>query len=187
MKKSAEVIRQSYSDASLILEYGTGGSTFFASKMGKKVIAVESSIKWLMELMASYKEQDHQGDIIPVWIDLGETKDWGYPVDDTRWRHWPSYSIKPWVFCSEHRLDPDLVLIDGRFRVACFIATCINVRKSVRIIWDDYVERDHYHIVQDIADPVEIVENRMATFDIKSGLIDSQKLLQLLPYFSDAR
>jgi len=62
--------------------------------------------------------------------------------------------------------QPDLVLIDGRFRAACFITTCLFTKQPVTIIFDDYVERPSYHVVEELAKPVEIT-GRMARFEIE--------------------
>lgn len=176
-------VKQEYQQASNILEYGSGGSTILAASKGKTVVSTESSAPWLIELMGSYKERKLPGDIIPIFCDIGETKAWGHPKDETRWKSWPAYPINAWKYCLDNKINPDLVLIDGRFRVACFIASCINTTTPMRILFDDFVERPHYHIVKSIVEPSQIIDNHLAVFDIKPGMVSSKFLLDNLHFF----
>ena len=182
-KEVTSFVQSEYKQAVNILEYGSGGSTILGASNSKNVITTESSAPWLIELMGSYKERNLPGDIVPIFCDIGETKAWGHPKDDSKWRNWPSYSIKAWAYCIDNNISPDLVLIDGRFRVACFIASCINTTKPIRILFDDYVERDYYHIVEKIKKPSKIINNHLAVFDINPGMVDSKFLLNHLSFF----
>jgi len=180
-------VEQVYARADLIVEYGSGGSTMLAAKSNKTVLTVESSIEWLMELMASYKEQGLPGDIIPLWADIGPIENWGYPDDESAWKKWPDYAQLPWRYCREHALAPDLVLIDGRFRVASFVACCVNTTRPVTILFDDYSEREHYHCTERICKPDIIIDERMAVFNVLPGMLDSSSVLEFMPYFHDPR
>ena len=179
----ASFITKEYKQSLNILEYGSGGSTILAALHNKKVITTESSSAWLIELMGTYKERNLPGDIIPVFSDIGETKAWGHPKDDEKWRQWPSYAVRAWHFCEDNNIQPDLVLVDGRFRVACFIASCVNTEKPIRILFDDYIGRDYYHVVEKIKEPTQIINNHLAVFDVEPGMVDSKFLLNHLSFF----
>jgi len=181
--KVSEYIKNIYSESKVIIEYGSGGSTLLAAKLNKFVIAVESSSEWLIELIGAYKESDLPGNIIPLWANIGKTGNWGYPIDQTEWQKWSNYSIIPWKYCSEHGIIPDVVLIDGRFRVACFISTCIFIKKRTLILFDDFVNRKKYHSVMEIAAPKQIIEDRMAVFWMEPGKINSQFLINKINEF----
>ncbi|WP_395341561.1 hypothetical protein PN836_019545 [Ningiella sp. W23] len=179
-----EFVKKEYKKAKLIVEYGSGGSTFLAAALsGKKVLSVESDIKWLMELMSAYKEQDLKGDIVPLWADIGETKEFGYPADESKYKDWPNYAKLPFLFCREHKLSPDLALIDGRFRVACFLACCAYTKTNMKILFDDYAVRKRYHVVERICKPSAIIGDRMAVFDIKPKMVNSDFLADHYHYF----
>ena len=135
----AEYVKMEYGKANDILEYGSGGSTMYAASQGKRIITTESSATWLVELMGAFQEKKLSGNIIPLWCDIGETKEFGYPVDQSKWDNWPSYPLKAWRYCAEHNIKPDLVLVDGRFRVASFITSCVRTKVPVRILFDDFV------------------------------------------------
>ncbi|MBV7316265.1 hypothetical protein [Shewanella sp. NIFS-20-20] len=182
-----DYIKKVYPKHKLILEYGAGGSTLLAAEHGCKVISTETDPKWLIELMGAYKERQLPGDIIPILADIGATKAWGYPIDDSAFREWPEYPQKAWQFCKEHELQPDLILIDGRFRVASFLTACINVTKTTTLLFDDYVEREHYHSIEALFKPVDIIDNRMAVFKIRPKKNSSQYLLNNMHFFLDPR
>lgn len=179
----ADFVKTAYREAQLIIEYGSGGSTLFAAAEHKKIITVESSSEWLLELMAAYKEKDLPGDIIPLWANIGPTKEWGYPATEELWQQYPAYPKIPWEYCAEHQLNPSTVLIDGRFRVAAFITCCLNTKQTIQILFDDFVERPEYHCVKEIAEPDFIIDKRMAVFNIKPGAISAETLLKKLSYF----
>ena len=43
-----------------------------------------------------------------------------------------------------------MILIDDRFRVASFLFSLINAKEGSIIIFDDYMYRYHYHVVEEI-------------------------------------
>lgn len=182
-----QYLLEQYKNADLIVEYGSGRSTCDAAAAGKTVVAVESSAPWLVNVMAFCAEHALPGRVVPLWADIGPTKDWGYPIDESMWKQWHRYPVLPWEYCHEHRLSPDVVLIDGRFRVACFLATCMAVAKATTVMFDDFVGRPHYHTVLEMFPDVEYVGNRMAVFKVVPGVVDSACLLKNLKFFTDNR
>lgn len=181
--ESGEYVKEQYRNASCILEYGSGGSTIFAAAEGKTVITTESSPLWLLELMGTYKEKKLPGDIIPLYVDVGETKEWGYPATESKWRNWPAYTWKGWQYCSDNSILPDLVLIDGRYRVASFIASCVKTTVPVRILFDDFAGRPYYHLVKNVVEPAQVIDDRLAVFEVEPGLINTDYLFDHLHYF----
>ena len=180
--RSGDVARDSFLAADLILEYGSGGSTLFAAEHGKTILTVESDPKWLGDLMAACQARSLPGSVTALLAEIGDTADWGYPENEARWREWPEYALLPWRTCEKGELQPDLVFIDGRFRVACFIAACVFCKRPTRLLFDDFGEREHYHIVRDLFEPVEIIENRLAVFEIVPGRVSSRFLLENYRY-----
>ena len=43
---------------------------------------------------------------------------------------------------------PKLVLVDGRFRVCCFLTSLKFAEAGTKIIFDDYVNSPHYHFIE---------------------------------------
>jgi aminoglycoside N3'-acetyltransferase len=77
------------------------------------------------------------------------------------------------------------VLIDGRFRVACFLATCASIKKETTVLFDDYESRTHYHLAEKLFDKIDGIDNRMAVFKIKPNMLSSFDLMNNIRYFND--
>ena len=71
--------------------------------------------------------------------------------------------------------------MDGRFRVACFLTSLLNANKDSIIIFDDYILRPEYHIVEIFEKPIEN-DNRQAVFKV-TGNYDSKKLKLFIEKF----
>jgi hypothetical protein len=191
-QKCNEFVQKKYGKATTIVEYGSGGSTLLAAKLGKKIITVESSNAWLIELLGSAAHQELSGNIIPLWVDIGPTGNWGVPETETKWKNWQNYPLAPWKYCQENKIKPDLVLIDGRFRIACFLATCASVQRETIILFDDYEGRSHYHVVEKICDErvckkIDVIDNRMAVFKVQPNMLSSSDLINNIHYFNDSK
>jgi hypothetical protein len=89
-------------------------------------------------------------------------------------------------FCAERKLTPDTVLIDGRFRAACFLATAASVTESVTVLFDDYKNRKYYHWVEEIVAPTEMVGG-LAVFKVEPGTVDAGRVLSHVSAFMDPR
>jgi hypothetical protein len=161
----ADYLRTAYQEARCILEYGSGGSTVLAAQQaGKLVFSVESDRQWALSMQRQFDEADLLSPVIVYHVDIGETGAWGRAKDDTAWRHFYRYPTAIW---SENFFrQPDLILIDGRFRAACFVNACLRTRAPVTILFDDYRDRNTYHSVERLMKPTKIV-GRMAIFHVE--------------------
>ena len=74
-------------------------------------------------------------------------------------------------------LKPDLILIDGRFRIATFLACCLSFPGST-ILFDDYLNRESYHAVENIVKPIRHT-GRIGEFRIPSRL-SKKKIVMLI-------
>ena len=81
-----------------------------------------------------------------------------------------------------YKLRPELVVIDGRFRVACFLASCVSTTRPLQILIDDYCDRPNYQVIERFAKPSERVD-RMAVFDVEPGMVGPEALLHHLEAF----
>lgn len=179
----ADKLRQAYQRASVILEYGSGGSTVLAAKLpGKSIYTVESDPQWAIKLMEYITAERLPSVPIIHFADIGPTREWGNPVDEKSWKKWSKYATSIW---SEHSpLSPDVVLVDGRFRVACFLASACSIKKPVEIFFDDYIDRTHYHVVEAIVQPYTMI-GRMAIFRVEPGAVKAEDLLRHVDKFYD--
>lgn len=181
---SIEALLEKLETARVVVEYGAGGSTLLAAERpSTTVITVDSDEEHLKRVLGRAVNSRVTGRIVALHADIGPTKEWGHPVDFANWRQFPAYAVRPWSYVREHALRPDLVLIDGRFRVACFLATCASIRDDVLIFVDDYPDRPNYHLVEQVLKPARIVDDRMAIFEARPGLVSAEFLLRHLDVF----
>jgi hypothetical protein len=172
--EEAQALTSAYASARVILEYGTGGSTVLGAEMaGKTLFGVESDAAWLADLRAYFAAHPPRAKLHLHHGDIGPTKAWGHPLDEDDFRQWPDYPTSIWGACDF--CPPDLVFIDGRFRVACFLTTLFCTTQPVRVLLDDYLDRDAYHAVEKFAKPTAYF-GRMAQFDLTPTPIPPQRL-----------
>ncbi len=175
-----KVLKQCLSASQVYLEYGAGGSTLLAGQMGvQNIISVESDKKFLDSIVAKCNARHYE--FIPCHVDIGPTKEWGHPVDKTAADQWPNYCIRPWIVAADCQANPDLVLIDGRFRVACFLATLIYAKPNTIILFDDYMDRTHYHVVEKYCQRVAD-HGRLAQFVVPESVVVRELIVDLLRY-----
>ena len=176
----AEYLTDVYSQSNIILEYGSGGSTLLAVQQGHSlVMSVESDKAWAenLQTLIARDNDNSQVESLIHWVDLGPTREWGWPVGDSKWRNWHNYPLSVW---SHPRFrQPDLVLIDGRFRIGCFLATLFLTKAPVTILWDDYTDRPHYHCIEKYARPIKTV-GRMARFELTPQQFDPASLAEII-------
>lgn len=153
------------------LEYGSGGSTYLAASLGKWLVTVDSDNFFLRAVKNKIvgsglfnKEKQHF-----IHADIGLTKEWGRPVvvfppSAERLTAFDKYSDFPRAF-AEANAYPDLVLVDGRFRVACALKAfkALGQKTDWTLIVDDYVERPYYKVLENFAKLDRLV-GRMAVF-----------------------
>ncbi len=177
-----EWVRAHYAAADVILEYGSGGSTVLASEMeGKVLFSVESDAAWMAGVQAWL---DHAGSRARIHLhhaDIGPVGKWGRPLDESGWRRYHRYPLSVW-----DRPDfepPDLVLIDGRFRPACFVTTMLRTKKPVTVLFDDYENRRRYRVVEEFFRPVEM-RGRMARFEVTPKMLPREKMTRIMGLFT---
>ncbi|MDV2856432.1 tetratricopeptide repeat protein [Oceanimonas sp. CAM02] len=153
-------------------EFGSGGSTVWAAEQGLRVEGVESDPNWVNALHDKVGQQCQ----VKV-VDIGPTGDWGYPLTEQNDK-FPLYSQS----ILEHAQSFDLILIDGRFRVACVMTAIEHIVKNKSqdkslIFIHDFWNRPQYHCVLDFLDVVERTDSA-GVFKVKTSveLIDVRKV-----------
>ncbi|MGX9353974.1 hypothetical protein ACS3SW_02070 [Roseobacteraceae bacterium S113] len=180
--EEAVAVREAYAAARVILEYGSGGSTAMASEMGgKRVFSVESDRDWaaMMHRWLTENPPAAGTQVDVLWSNIGPTKEWGHPVDHREWGRFARYPMGVWG-----RADfeaPDVVLVDGRFRVGCALAAAYLTEKPISIYFDDYAPREAYHKVEDFLGTPERI-GRMARFDVTPRPIPKRDWLRLTQF-----
>mgnify|MGYP006295124069 CR=1 FL=1 len=174
----AEALRAAYAEADVILEYGSGGSTVMGADLGKRVISVESDKAWARMMRAWFAANPPARPVDVVWADIGKTREWGHPADDSAWNRFARYPLQVWDLPEfEH---PDVVLVDGRFRVGCALATAFRISRPVTLYFDDYVPRKRYHKAEEFIGAPAQTYGRMARFDVAPMQVPAGELLRIV-------
>lgn len=164
-----DFFRDVIAKTSVYLEYGSGGSTLLAAKNVTTMVSVECDKVFLkcVKRMLPAGIDDHRTRLIHV--DIGFTGAWGYPVfthpTEAKRQRWKEYAKAPWAIFRELRTEPNLILVDGRFRVACALESVLQLGRDSEclILIDDYTDRPYYKIVEEFAELTEM-RGRMAVF-----------------------
>ena len=175
-------LKEAYGQAERILEYGSGGSSFVALESGAQLVTVESDADWAAEIDRSLSARFPDGRFRVHHADIGETADWGRPRTNKAFRRFHTYATGIWDF--DWFEAPDTVLIDGRFRPACFATVAIRTTQPVTVLFDDYTQRRRYHWVEAFAKPAEVI-GRMAVFRLEPKPFPPDLLSRVAASFMD--
>tara|TARA_A100001015_G_C14760782_1_gene621340 strand:+ start:97 stop:717 length:621 start_codon:yes stop_codon:yes gene_type:complete len=123
-------------------EYGSGSSTLIANDFNKKFISIELDKKYYFEIKKKIKNDQIK------FFNIGPVGEFSYPILKLK-KKIVSYinSIDSYFSNKDY---PDLILVDGRFRIACCLNILRHVQKKslkVLIILDDYEKRKSYRIL----------------------------------------
>ena len=159
----------------IYFEYGVGDSTSWVlENTSSRIISVDTDKKWINKVDISKSKKR----INLHWINLGEIENWGRPKTYEYRDYFIDYISWVWKF----KLKADVILIDGRFRVASFLFSLINAKEGSIIIFDDYNNRSYYHVVEEV---LEVYESfgRQAFFKVPK-VFNKQLANELLQKFT---
>jgi hypothetical protein len=172
-----ECVSNFFKPAKSYVEFGCGGSTVLASKLiAGTIIAIDSSKEWVERVRAECKRTPDQIQPTLLHVDIGSTGDWGRPIDESAIGRWPQYSSLIWD--TRGASEADLYLVDGRFRVACFLETLLHCKADAVILMHDYAPRLEYHVVEQFARPFLMCETLYAF--IRRGDFDTLRATETL-------
>lgn len=144
-----DIFLEQVSKATSYGEYGCGASTIWtANNTSLDIVSVDTSKVWLDHVKATIDRTDG---VHSVFVDLGPLGDWGRPKNYAARTKFVDYVDAPWA---EGRA-PDLVLVDGRFRMACFLTSLMRAKPGTVIIFDDYAGRAHFEMAEDFVEPFQ--------------------------------
>ena len=131
-------------------EFGMGGSTCLAAKMVKdRVHAIDSDPAWVENVRNEIGSPTK--DIQMSVVNIGPTGGWGTPIGRDHEHLFPDYSLS---ITRTGFTDYDFCLVDGRFRVACFLQALSILPADAVIAIHDYLSRPQYHLVEQFARPI---------------------------------
>lgn len=148
------------------VEFGTGGSTFVASNnVGNSILSIDSSQEWLDQVSEACTSSRTKPEL--KFIDIGPTKEWGFPNDGSKKASWSDYHKRIWS--DPRSSEADLYLVDGRFRVACFAQIVLHCKPTAVIGIHDFSSRPSYHRVREIAREIATVEDMSFFLPLSKG------------------
>ena len=163
-------------------EYGCGGSTLLACSYGPKdlkIHSIDSSSEWVNKMLNNtcIKDGVNSGRLSIQYDNLGVIGDLGYPRDysEISKNTWHTYSES--IYFVKEKVD--LVLVDGRFRVACMLQAMLNKPDAVIIVHDFYDKHHHWNYIA-ILNVADIIENVDTFARIRRKARVSDKQLKIM-------
>jgi hypothetical protein len=167
-----EDFKCSFNSSTIYAEYGCGSSTTWVAKnIGCKIYCVDTSKDWIDRVVNQTKGLSN---VMIHWIDLGMLGKWGRPESYEKIELFSNYT--DWIW--QNKEKPNVILVDGRFRVCCFLTSLLFADPGAKIIFDDYGRR-RYHIVEKFLKP-ERFNGRQGIFIVPSS--DKIDLIELKKY-----
>jgi hypothetical protein len=157
-EESTACFRMQLERARNYLEYGSGGSTIIANQLVNTLVSVDTDANLQAEVRRKLAEQARRALTRLIHVNIGLTLATGMPVftkpTPRRVRRWGDYPTAPWRYFRSIAQQPDLILVNGGFRVACVLESLLSLSplSDTRILVSDYADRPHYHIVERFAD-----------------------------------
>lgn len=153
MSDDKQMLEKYLLTSSNYFEWGSGESTLIASKFNlEHCLSVETDKQYMNDVRE--KTEDN---VTFLYVEMGTSPySWGYPASDCNLKAKQSYIsqlVNQTLDVGKHF---DLVLIDGRFRVACCLRSFSHLSENSIILFDDFRGRSYYH---DVLDYYNILES----------------------------
>ena len=160
-------------------EYGCGQSTVWTARNTEcNILSVDSSTIWINRVQKRVDKLKNPERIKLIYANCGDISHAGYPKDYSERFSYKNYFNSIW----DCEIKPDLVLIDGRFRVASFLTSLLRARPGTKILFVDYPNRTQYHLVEEFLTPT-IKTSRQALF-IRPDKLNKDKIIAEINNFS---
>lgn len=114
-------------------EWGSGSTTVMSDAMARRVVSIEGSELWYRHMKEKHTFHSHTH---LQYVGIGETRAFSWPLDPSQGHDY--------IHAIEHHPLQDVVLVDGRFRVACALAAFSRLSEHGIVLVHDF-ERKNYH------------------------------------------
>jgi hypothetical protein len=170
------LLRAAAAGAAEMMEFGCGGSTALLLEAGAGVlVSVDSDAAWLARVAAGQAPAVAAGRLVQWHADLGPVGEWGWPLHKPGplegWMYWGA----PWQGREQPRGPVALVLVDGRFRVACALAAHNRLTADGLVAIHDYWPRRAYQ--EGLAPFFEVVGSAGSMALLAPRVVAEEKLL----------
>lgn len=163
-------------------EFGSGGSTEIACQIPSLQYAtVDNSFEFLSSLVSNsscLQNAINNGRLLAQYIDIGSIGDFGNPTGSNT-SLWHTY---PTAILNHPGPRPQLVLIDGRFRVASAMTTLLAVDSNTKIFFHDFLNRPQYYRILNYVDVIDCVETLVILK--RKATINWMELMKDIEYYA---
>jgi len=155
------------SSAEFFTEFGSGGSTVATLSSSQAIIySVESSKFWVEYMRHKYtiiEKSEKENRLSYIYADIGNVGMWGIPEVSDKENNPEKYlNYSKRVFEQYPKMkEANVVLIDGRFRVACLLSALLETKDNTTFIFHDYWNRPEYHPIKIFVDYIDGVDTLM--------------------------
>ena len=156
----------------LYLEFGCGGTTVLANSLQVHTVSVESDAFYAQAVLRALPHPRYTQIVTP---NMGMTGAWGMPLFFSRLKG-GRYIDAPFSVLSDN--FPDLIFVDGRYRVGCALESArraFRASRNARLLLDDYALRKEYHAVESyLGSPTRIGRSALflvGTHDIPGDIV----------------
>lgn len=160
--KELSLFQSALSTTKYLLEFGSGGSTYYAIRNNITTFSIESSLSFITSMKKSpfIRRAITERKLLLYYANLGLTRDWSIPINTgvDGYKYWgqPFEDIpKMKNTITSNWEDIDTVFIDGRYRVACALNAVLHFPRLKKIIFHDYTNNPQYKIIDSIYPCVE--------------------------------
>lgn len=171
--KEVDSLKSYASNASSYFEYGCGGSTVLVNSYSniKRMVSIDSCSEWIEK---TKQHISNASKLSFYYIDInGNCTGWGAPMDNSKMSDWIKYPHS----ILEQKEEFDLVLVDGRFRVACCAAAAIKMSKNSFLLLHDC---ERYNDI-----PLTKIDQVGSLAAYIKGSIDDEELLRIVDKYKD--
>jgi hypothetical protein len=140
------------------LEYGSGGSTILANRFVNTLVSVDCDASHIAAVHRKLAGEGRRAMTRLIHANIGLTLESGMPAftkpTRRRLRRWGDYPTSPWKYFRSIAQQPDLILVNGLFRVSCVLESLLSLSplSNTPILVADYADSPHYHEVERFAD-----------------------------------
>lgn len=155
--KETQLFEKYSNQGKQVIEFGAGGSTFVFLRKNKKVLSIENNKPYLdfMNSIHYIKKGTTNKQLGFKYVDTGEIKKWGRLKNDLKKDEWPHYYQTIWD--DYEFANPDIVLIDGRFRVMCALNAIPHINRKTIVLFHDFTAPKKYDSILQFFDVIDHV------------------------------
>lgn len=156
--KEMDLISKYIKLAKNYFEFGSGRSTYEAAQYNNllNIVSVESDNVWInaLSVFDIIKNRINSNTLTFNYVDINvKPNSYGYPANNSKKANWVNYSSAILAI----NFVPDLILVDGRFRVASTLNSWKKMDQNSILIIRNYTNRKQYHVIEEFFNKIETI------------------------------